>query len=171
MTTDERLGLYLWNSARGESLGTGVFARLSRLSSLSGVDQRQARDYAEQEANHAGMFRGLARRLLPFPPPLYQWELPTSPWVAFLEVATAERLSLASFRALIDLGAAIGDSELVTISRQVLSEELGHIRWGQRILSQMRKNQRYADDLRRYARLHRVAREYRRRRADCPWNG
>src|SRR6266581_8600324 len=101
---EERLGRYLWNSARGESLGTGVFARLSRSSILSIADQRQARDYAEQEAAHASMFRELARRAMPSQPGLYLWELPTTEWVAFLEVATAERLSLASFRALISLG-------------------------------------------------------------------
>lgn len=171
MHADERLGVYLWHSSIAESIGTGVFARLSRWDYLDPADRTLARVYSQEEAHHADMLRSLGRRILPAPPGTYRWSIPEDVWVAFAEVATSERMSLPAFRQMIALGERIGEPDLVQAYRTILEEEHQHVRWGQRILRELRATPRFAAAMRAYRLEHRLAREYRGRKPDLPWVG
>jgi hypothetical protein len=167
--TEQRLGIYLWHSSIAEAIGTGVFARLGRWDYLDPSDRLLARQYAQEEAHHAELLRGLAKRVMPAPPGTYRWSQPADLWVAFTEVAQSERMSLPAFRRMIALGEALGEPDLVDAYQTILAEEHQHVQWGQRILRGLRATPRFATEMRAYCAQHRLAREYRNRKGDLPW--
>lgn len=166
-----RLGVYLWRSSYTENIACSVFEKLARWDWLDREERAQAATFAAEELNHSVMLRRLAKEILPQRPDadLRPLTVPRDPWTALAGVSQAERLSLAGFVHMIELGTRLRHSDMVRAYGQILAEEFPHLAWGRSVLKRIRLDDGKRRDVQAYLATHPIAAEYRQVATERPW--
>ena len=166
-----RLGVYLWRSSLTEQIAAATFQKLARWARLSEAEQATARLFAEQERNHAELLRALGQEWIPERPDrfLRPLHVPEDPALLLAGVHQAERISLAGFEHMIELGRRIGAGVLTAVYELILREERAHLAWGRPLVRRLLRDPEIGTGMQAYRRLHPIAREYRAVRLERPW--
>jgi hypothetical protein len=166
-----RLGVYLWRSSLTEQIAAATFQKLARWDRLSEAEQATARLFAEQERNHAELLRALGQEWIAERPDrfLRSLHVPEEPALLLAGVHQAERISLAGFEQMVELGRRIGHGVLRTVYELILREERAHLAWGQPLVRRLLHDPEIGPGMRAYRRLHPISREYRAVRQERPW--